>query len=133
MRSYHDCVRFVLRHGFSGVSWIAAADRSTICAASGSTQKLNSAFGVWLPAPSGNAATAPPMITSRFTPAAKPGSCRIARARLVRGPMAAIVSSRGRALTARTRKSAAVPGSAFFRAKPPGGGGGASPSACQRP
>ena len=74
MRSYKGRVRFVLRHGFSGVSSIAAPERSTRRAASGSTQKLNSAFGVWLPAPSGSAATAPPMITSRFTFAAKPGS-----------------------------------------------------------
>ena len=44
-------------------NYTEASERSVTRAASGSTQKLNSALGVRFPCPSGSAATAPPMIT----------------------------------------------------------------------
>ncbi len=60
--SYQLRSRLVFRDTFSGESTIGIPARSAIFAASGSTQKLNSAFGVMLPAPSGSEATAPPMM-----------------------------------------------------------------------
>ena len=72
-RSYQRLVSAVLRDTFSGESSIGMPDRRTMRAASGSTQKLNSALGVTLPAPSGSAAIAPPMITMRFTADANAG------------------------------------------------------------
>ena len=131
--SYHCFVRAVLRDTFRGESTILGmAERSTTFAASGSTQKLNSAFGVMFPAPSGREATAPPMITISLIRSASPGSSRRAMATLVKGPMARMLTSPGRAITVRTMKSMALPGSAFFCAKPPGGADGGS-SDHQRP
>src|SRR5206468_680754 len=62
----------------------------TRCAASGSTDMLNSAVGVTLPGTS----TAPPIATIRPTRPTAAASCLSASARLVRGPSATIVSSR---------------------------------------
>ena len=125
--SYHSFVRAVFRETLRGESMIEGMpERRTTFAASGSTQKLNSALGVMLPAPSGSAATAPPMITIFLTRSANPGSWRIAMAMLVKGPMARMLTSPGRAMTVRTMKSMALSRSGGFLAKPPGGGAGGS-------
>ena len=57
-------------------------DSKTICAASGSTQKLNSASGVTFP----GSTPVPPIITQRRTHEANFGSARTARATFVSGP-----------------------------------------------
>ena len=131
--SYHSFVRAVLRDTLRGESTMRGmAERRTALAASGSTQKLNSALGVMFPAPSGSVATAPPMITISLIRSASPGACRRAMATLVRGPMASRLTSPGRAITVLTMKSTALSRSGFFRANPPGGGAGGS-SDHQRP
>ena len=124
--SYHSLLKAVLRETLSGESMIGIPERSATRAASGSTQKLNSAFGVMFPAPSWSEATAPPMMTSSRTLSEKAAFCRMAVAMFVIGPIATMVISFGLARTERTRSSTAVSFSTFFCAWPPGGGGGAS-------
>ncbi len=117
--SYQSLVRAVFRETFRGESTMEGMPERR-------TTKLNSAFGVMFPAPSGSSATAPPMITICFTRSANPGSRRMAMATLVKGPMARMLTWPGRATTVCTMKSMALPRSAGFRAKPPGGGAGGS-------
>ena len=124
--SYQFFVKADFRDTFRGESSIGIPDLRVTRAASGSTQKLNSALGVIFPPPSGRDAIAPPIMTSCLTLAANSGLARMACAIFVKGPSATIVISPGFSITVCTIKDTAESTSARFLANPPGGVGGLS-------